>query len=213
MIGGQRCLETPVPKAGEPVLQALSTAAEDHHFLNAEELATCIFFTGSQSTEAGKLLWSLPGPSPCAEQGSWVPWALLALLMKVICCLPFSCTLILLSTFTLPPSPVVSTNTSAAACWTEWWMYQSSNYTSPYASNFKPYRVSDVAHGSCTSAYADKIGGSPRPGKKSQDRLGQIFLRRAKCCHSKCTRWSHGLRLLNFMQILTTIPLQTWMEL
>lgn len=38
MIGGQRCLETPVPKAGEPVLQPLSTAAEDHHFLNAERI-------------------------------------------------------------------------------------------------------------------------------------------------------------------------------
>lgn len=86
-------------------------------------------------------------------------------------------------------------------------MYPSSNYTSPYVSNFKPYRLSDVAHGSCTSAYADKIRGSPRPGKKSQGRLGQIFLQHAKCCHSKCTRRSHGLILiLNFMQILTTIP-------
>lgn len=90
---------------------------------------------------------------------------------------PFSCTLILLSTFTLPPSSVVSTNSSAAAYWTEWWMYPSSNYTYIwwYVSNFKPYRVSDVAHGSCTSAYADKIRESPGPERKVKTGWAKSF--------------------------------------
>lgn len=106
----------------------------------------------------------------------------------------------------LPPFPVVSPNSSAAAYWTEWWMYPSSNYTSLSASNFEPYHVSDVAHSSCTSACADKIGGSPGPGKKNQQ-AGQTLLQCAKCCHSKCPCWSHDLRLLHFMQMISRTPI------
>lgn len=91
-------------------------------------------------------------------------------------CLPFSCALILVSTFTLPPFPVVSTNIGAAPTELKWWIHPSLNYTTAHVSSFN-YTM-PLMWLTAAAPVLMLTRGSSRPGKKSQepDRPGQFFL-------------------------------------